>query len=213
MTITLNRKLNFSSFITIRPGNKKTSSVRERQKISNQKRLTELDWHFDNIKTILKCSNATPMRCKVGARYACSYCLDQFDNPTELRMHTVSKHENDKPEFFNLRSLSKHIVYLDITSLLCVLCNENIETLDALMEHLKSVHEELIHKQIKNQIVPYKCDASKVLCGVCNDDISCCPDLQDHMARHYRNFKCEFCSLTFMIRMRMIDHKMKVHRV
>uniref|UniRef100_A0A2A4K7B4 C2H2-type domain-containing protein n=1 Tax=Heliothis virescens TaxID=7102 RepID=A0A2A4K7B4_HELVI len=116
-TLTLDRKLNFSSFVSIRPvGKKAIPWVREQQKkIAEERRLTELDWQFDNIKTILKCSNASPVRCRVGSRFACSYCLDQFQNPTELRGHSIQVHANDKPEFFNARSLSRHIVYLDIT--------------------------------------------------------------------------------------------------
>ncbi|KAG6460259.1 hypothetical protein O3G_MSEX011878 [Manduca sexta] len=189
--LTLDKKLNFCSVITIRPvGSKSLPSIRERQqRISHQKRLTELDWHFDNIRTVLKCSNATPMRCRVGTRFACSYCLDQFQNPTELKNHTFATHSKDRPEFFSQRSLSKHIVYLDVTSLRCNICKENIDGLQELMDHLRTVHEELIHKQIKNQIVPFKYEGT-LLCAICSTDMNEFPDLQDHMKEHYKNFLC-----------------------
>ncbi|KAJ8705668.1 hypothetical protein PYW08_012714 [Mythimna loreyi] len=157
-SITLDRKLNYASFVSIRPVGKKTIPwVREQQKkIAQERRLTELDWQFENIKTVLRCSNATPVRCRVGTRFACSYCLDQFQTPKELRNHSLETHNNDRPEFFNARSLSRHIVYLDITDLICILCEEPIDGLDQLMEHLKTEHDELIYRQIKNQIVPFK---------------------------------------------------------
>ncbi|XP_050559331.1 zinc finger protein 366-like [Spodoptera frugiperda] len=214
-TISLDRKLNFASFVSIRPvGKKAIPWVRQQQqKIAEERRLTELDWQFDNIKTILRCSNATPVRCRVGTRFACSYCLDQFQNPTELRNHSTQDHINDKPEFFNARSLSRHIVYLDITGLQCKICDQSIESLEQLMDHLKAVHDELVYKQIKNQIVPFKYDGRKVLCGVCGIDIGEYNDFQDHMSDHYRNYVCGFCDSGFVIRSKMLEHKKTVHLV
>lgn len=215
MKLTLDKKLNFSSFIAIRPKGKMSIPwVRDQQRrIAQQKRLSELDWQFDNIRTILKFSNATPVRCRVGTRFACSFCLDQFQTASELKTHTSQCHANDKAEFFNARSLSRHIVYLDITNLKCKVCDKDMSGLEAIMDHLASAHDGIIHKQIKNQIVPFKYEGRNILCGVCNADIGGYTDLQDHMSEHYRNYVCGFCDLGFVIRSKMLDHKKSVHLV
>lgn len=81
------------------------------------------------------------------------------------------------------------------------------------MDHLKAVHDELVYKQIKNQIVPFKYDGRKVLCGVCGIDIGEYNDFQDHMSDHYRNYVCGFCDSGFVIRSKMLEHKKTVHLV
>ncbi|XP_031766341.2 zinc finger protein 808-like [Galleria mellonella] len=188
MKLTLDKRVNFSTFITIKP------SIQASKRAATMGRLTELDLHFDNIKTILRCSNATPVRCKVGDRYACGYCLAQFNKPNELKSHTLLMHTEDQPEVLKNRSLWKHIVYLDITSLFCKNCDDNLDNLKELMEHLKTKHDEVMHLHIKNQVVPCKFDGDDMKCGNCLMAFNTFDDLEDHMdEKHYRNYVCDFC--------------------
>lgn len=177
------------------------------------KRLTELDFHVDNIKTILDCSNATPIRCQVGDRFACSFCLDQYQNLEELKTHSISHHSNDKPDFLNTRSLSKFIVYLDITSLRCSKCRKVFVNLEEFKQHLKENHEEVIHDKINNQVVPFIFVDGVLKCGVCEMAFKVLNDLEVHMAGHYKNFLCEFCDTPFVNRSKMREHKKIVHKV
>ncbi|RVE42466.1 hypothetical protein evm_012896 [Chilo suppressalis] len=227
--ITLNKKLNFSTFIAIKPTGVSTKSSRSRTPTKSptpledepapkpvekpptrktprarppekiiQRRLTELDLHYDNIKTVLRCSNATPIRCKVGDRYACSYCLDQFGDPRDLKAHTLNTHSDtdDKPECLCIRSLSKYCVHLDVTNLKCELCDGGMDKLEDLIDHLKLEHDELIHTNIRNLMVPYKFETADVKCVVCLKDFGDYLDLQEHMSDHYKNYVVEkFCTL------------------
>lgn len=197
-SISLIRKVNFSSFISIPPGGipekpqkkkklqkvpqkvqkRKISEVIEekpevvelpkrktkrkaetRTKIPNptpKTRLTEMDWHLDNIRTILNCSNATPIHAKEDDGHSCSYCFQNFAKLSELKKHCFSNHKKGKPDFLKMRPgkiLSKHIVYLDITALKCRLCRADIDSLEMLMEHLQNAHEETMHLVIKNQVI------------------------------------------------------------
>ncbi|KAL0808597.1 hypothetical protein ABMA28_013038 [Loxostege sticticalis] len=212
--LTLNKRVNFSTFINIKPssGGRVRHVERSSQK---QKRLTELDLHFDNIKTVVRCSNATPIRCKVGDRYACGYCLDQYMDPRELKKHTLNKHRDsdDKLECLNIRSLSRYSVHLDITNLKCTICNDSINRLEDLIEHLKLEHDEPIHSHIRNLMVPYKFESLQLSCAVCLQEFDEYSDLQEHMTEHYRNYVCEFCDKAFIMRSVMVDHKKNVHRV
>lgn len=212
--LTLNKRINFSSIISIRPS-KKLKNAPSDKAAQKQRRLTELDLHYDNIKTVIRCSNATPIRCRVGDRYACGYCLDQYADPRDLKRHTLAKHRDcdDKLECLNIRSLSKYNVHLDITNLKCTNCNCSIDTLQGLIEHLKSEHEEPFHSHIRNLMVPYKFEGAGLRCCLCPVQVESYEQLQQHMAEHCRNYVCEFCDKPFLARHAMLDHKKDVHHV
>ncbi|KOB72140.1 Uncharacterized protein OBRU01_12676 [Operophtera brumata] len=259
-SITLCRKVNFSSFISIPPGGtpetNKTSHKKKKlpQKVQKRKisevveekppekvelkrtlptrksaskrkntseqrvkiphpnpktRLTEMDWHLDNIRTILNCSNATPIHAKEDGGHSCSYCFQKFSKLTELKKHCFSNHKKGKPDFLKMRPgkiLSKHIVYLDISSLKCRVCRADIESLEMLMEHLQNAHDETMHLVIKNQIMPLRVVDEILRCAVCAVDVEF-DKVADHMSQHYRNYVCEFCDASFVIRCKMLDHK------
>ncbi|CAG5057452.1 unnamed protein product [Parnassius apollo] len=67
-------------------------------------------------------SNATPIRSRIGSKYACGYCTNQYSTPAALKDHTLFVHVMDKPECLRISSLSKYVVYLDVTNLECLLC-------------------------------------------------------------------------------------------
>lgn len=177
-------------------------------------RITELDWQLDNAKAILKCSNATPIRCYVGARFACSYCMAQYTDPTKLRSHTETHRKNSKPDFLQIRSLSRFLVYLDVTNLTCKLCDTKINTIKNLLAHLSSVHEEVTHVGLKSQLIPFKFSDSGVFtCAMCDKCFEDFAELEGHMNEHFKNYVCEFCEEGFVNRSLMIEHKQVVHNV
>lgn len=176
--------------------------------------VTEIEWHLENIKNILNSSNATPIRSRENGEYQCSYCKQQFQKLSDLKLHTLTSksHKKKKPDFLKIHyaSLSKHIVYLDITSLQCSVCQLEMISLEVLMEHLKTDHDENMHLVIKNQIMPLRVVDEKLACSVCGTELEF-EGIQEHMAQHYRNYVCEFCDTSFVIRSKMIEHKKAVH--
>lgn len=194
---------------------RKAPRQRENSEEKVRKRpVTEIEWHLENIKNILNSSNATPIRSHDSGGYQCSYCKQQFENLTDLKVHTLTSksHKKKKPDFLKIHyaSLSKHIVYLDVTSLRCNVCQLEMISLEVLMEHLKNDHEENMHLVIKNQIMPLRVVDEKLTCSVCGTAVEF-EGIQEHMAQHYRNYVCEFCDTSFVIRSKMIDHKKAVH--
>lgn len=195
---------------------RKNTDVRVKIPNPNPKtRLTEMDWHLDNIRTILNCSNATPIHAKEDDGHSCSYCFQTFPKLSELKKHCFSNHKKGKPDFLKMRPgkiLSKHIVYLDISGLKCRVCRADIDSLEMLMEHLQNAHSEAMHLVIKNQIMPLRVVDERLRCAVCAADLDF-DKVAEHMSQHYRNYVCEFCDASFVIRCKMLDHKKSVHDV
>lgn len=204
--------------ISKRKGSSKRKNTDVRVKIPNpnpKTRLTEMDWHLDNIRTILNCSNATPIHAKEANGHSCSYCFQTFSKLSELKKHCFSNHKKGKPDFLKMRPgkiLSKHIVYLDISGLKCRVCRADIDSLEMLMEHLQNSHSETMHLVIKNQIMPLRVQDERLRCAVCAVDLDF-DKVAEHMSQHYRNYVCEFCDASFVIRCKMLDHKKSVHDV
>ncbi|CAK1587575.1 unnamed protein product [Parnassius mnemosyne] len=186
--------------------------TRKKKATDATKKTSELDFHFENIKFILLYSNATPIRSRIGSKYACGYCTNQYSTPAELKDHTLYTHVTDKPECLRISSLSKYVVYLDVTDLECLMCDARLKKLEDLMHHLKNYHDEPFHMDIKNHIIPFDFATSKMQCVDCCKQFDVFEDLQEHMNCHYKNYSCELCDDTWFVnRSLMMDHKKTVH--
>ncbi|XP_060809097.1 transcriptional repressor CTCFL [Amyelois transitella] len=183
------------------------------ERFDRKPRLAELDFHKDNVKTLIKTSNVTPVRYKNGDKYGCSYCRREFLNPRDLKSHSIEKHKDGKPSCFKIKLLSKFITFLDITSLKCKMCLTKMNNVQDLIDHLKDVHQETIHPNIKTQIVPFKFEDGEIKCGVCELVCKEFDLLEAHVATHFRNYVCQFCETAFIVKHKMVEHKKNVHQV
>lgn len=160
----------------------------------------EMKKHKANLRAILKYSNATPILRHIGIGYLCSYCAAHFIDPTDLKKHTLREHrDNFNP--LTCHNKSKRIEYcmkLDITSLQCNLCDEEIDTLEELIEHLISYHDVDFYTDIKNQILPFKFNGEQLHCFICGREFEKFKILQEHMHVHYKNFVCEVCDAGYV---------------
>ncbi|KAJ2938661.1 hypothetical protein O0L34_g11988 [Tuta absoluta] len=164
---------------------------------SDQEENTEYGKHRCNIREVLLCSNATPIRSG-GLSYNCSFCLEKYSNPQDLRQHNLDSHGDDvRVTFMQKASKTEFLVKLDITDLECKLCGISIDKLDDLLKHLKYDHDKKIHLDIGNQIMPFKLPDDKLTCAICQEDFRSFKRLQMHMHTHYRNYVCG-CSAGFI---------------
>ncbi|XP_013134184.1 PREDICTED: zinc finger protein 675-like isoform X5 [Papilio polytes] len=167
----------------------------------------ELMKHRNNIREILKCSNATPIRCHVGIGYACVFCEKQYPNPKDLKKHTIEEHASKTKRFMEGKQMFSYIVKLDITSLQCNLCATNINTLEVLIDHLINVHKRKFYTDIKNHILPFKFDDDAILkCVYCVSLFNKFKALLEHMNIHYRNYICDVCDVGFVNRSMLLNH-------
>lgn len=160
---------------------------------------TELQKHRNNIIEVIRGSNATPIRRYGGTGYMCCYCRDQYLEPTDLKKHTLlTHHDVYKASFMIKVGIDQYVIRLDITDLKCKFCDQNIDTLEQLMDHLKFDHERTIYTDIKNRIVPFKFGTEMHQCCVCMNTFPKFKMLLEHMNIHYRNYVCEVCDVGFV---------------
>ncbi|VVC98043.1 unnamed protein product [Leptidea sinapis] len=174
-----------------------------------KKKLGEvLEKHRTNVREIIRWSNATPIRCRGGIGYACCFCSDQYPDSADLKKHTIESHDDEaKGGFMKGRDMYGYVVKLDITSLVCSICRQSMQTLEQLMQHLKIAHDKPIDTDIQNHILPFKFDCENLQCFICHNVFNKFKRLQEHMHRHYRNFVCEVCDAGFVNRHFLFCHR------
>ncbi|XP_050676698.1 zinc finger protein 708-like isoform X21 [Leptidea sinapis] len=174
-----------------------------------KKKLGEvLEKHRTNVREIIRWSNATPIRCRGGIGYACCFCSDQYPDSADLKKHTIESHDDEaKGGFMKGRDMYGYVVKLDITSLVCGICRQSMQTLEQLMQHLKIAHDKPIDTDIQNHILPFKFDCENLQCFICHNVFNKFKRLQEHMHRHYRNFVCEVCDAGFVNRHFLFCHR------
>ncbi|XP_061725551.1 zinc finger protein 816-like isoform X1 [Cydia pomonella] len=166
----------------------------------------ELKKHRANIKILLECSNATPIRCFSGFGYKCCYCTEIYTNPNDLKTHTLTKHDVKTRKVLMQRNLLfAFLVRLDITGLKCMLCRAGMDKLNDLIEHLKLKHEKKLHTDVKSHILPFKFDDG-LKCVVCAKIFTKFRSLQEHMNVHFRNYICDVCETGYPNKRMLVQH-------
>ncbi|XP_075988989.1 uncharacterized protein LOC142984967 [Anticarsia gemmatalis] len=164
--------------------------------------------HLINIKEILRHTNATPIRRYRGLGYNCCYCEEQFPEANTLKKHTTDTHKDlTKAEFMGVK-FADYAVKLDITNLICKICNSPIDTLEQVMQHLKQEHKKNIYMDIPNHIIPFKFDTEVLRCYMCSNVFNKFKALLEHMHVHYRNYICDVCDAGFINNHGITNHKM-----
>ncbi|XP_022818937.1 zinc finger protein 729-like isoform X8 [Spodoptera litura] len=159
----------------------------------------ELIKHRSNIRLILQCSNATPIRCRGGIGYACCFCGDQFPDPAELKKHTLQGHDDKtKLQFMEGKMMFSFLVKLDITNLKCNICEVKFDKLEQFVEHLIKEHDKKIFTDIKSHVLPFKFDDDVLRCLYCQNVFNKFKNLQQHMNVHCRNYICKYCDAGFV---------------
>ncbi|CAH2230096.1 jg11303 [Pararge aegeria aegeria] len=179
------------------------------EKIKTPAPITEKNKHCNNLEVVLACSNATPIRSHDGFGYTCCFCTDHYVNPEDLKTHTLMTHNNsaDKLEFMKKQRPDAFLLKLDITLLKCRVCDESIETIDGLFEHLQNEHKKQVYMDVKKQIIPFKFHGKELKCAICPLVFSKYKVLLEHMHIHYRNYVCDICDCGFISRRAMLNHK------
>lgn len=169
--------------------------------------LPELEKHRTNVRMIMQYSNATPIRCRGGIGYACCFCPEQFPDPADLKTHTLDQHdEKVKLKFMKGKMMYSFLVKLDITSLHCNICDDDINSLEEFMTHLVQVHDKKIFTDIKNHILPFKFGDNILRCVMCSNLFNKFKALLEHMNTHYRNYVCDVCDAGFVTKNILFNH-------
>ncbi|XP_052745816.1 zinc finger protein 724-like [Bicyclus anynana] len=150
-----------------------------------------------DISDILLNTNATPIRCKGGKGYACCFCTNQFQDPKDLKDHTIYKHDDKtKSEFMKGVSLHNFFVKLDITDLKCS-CGSLLQNIEDLVQHLEAKHGKELNSNFMKYVVPFKFDDG-LKCAKCKLEFNNFKLLMEHMNVHYKNHVCDVCGAGFV---------------
>lgn len=151
-----------------------------------------------NIREMLLGSNATPIR-KYDIGFVCCFCTNQYELPADLKKHTIDDHDdNTKLNFMKGQFISQFLIKLDVTALMCKLCDTNLDDVKSLIKHLKDDHAKPMFTDIKNYILAFKFEGTENKCTVCSQTFNRFKVLQEHMYSHYRNYVCGVCDMGFL---------------
>ncbi|CAH1642042.1 unnamed protein product [Spodoptera littoralis] len=167
----------------------------------------ELIKHRSNVRLILQCSNATPIRCRGGIGYACCFCGDQFPDPADLKKHTLQDHDDKtKLQFMEGQKMFSFLVKLDITNLKCNICEAKFDKLEQFVEHLIKDHNKKVFTNIKSHVLPFKFDDDVLRCLYCQNVFNKFKNLLQHMNVHCRNYICDYCDAGFVNKNILTSH-------
>lgn len=193
------------------PKNDWSVSIKKKGLLKNldtEPELREIDKHLQNIREILVHTNATPIRCHDGHGYVCCFCYEKtYPDPADLKRHTLLKHtDSEKMTFMKHFPASGFKVKLDVTSLHCMLCQKDIDSLEQLMSHLIEEHDRKLYLDINNQILPFSFDNEPFTCVVCAKVFKNFKVIQEHMNVHYGNYLCGTCGAPFVNKRTLMGH-------
>lgn len=167
--------------------------------------------HIHNLQTILSYSNAMVFKNKDLFGYICWYCEKAYPNPADLRSHTEMEHKKERLIVRTSFDITSDVTKLDIFDLQCSLCDERVENLNRLKDHLVKIHNKVIYNDIKDHIVQYKLTKGEVYdCALCSSTYETFKMLKQHMNTHYSNYICSICNTAFATSRSLNSHK-KIH--
>ncbi|XP_049883320.1 zinc finger protein 658B-like isoform X2 [Pectinophora gossypiella] len=164
--------------------------------------------HKDNLRTILQYSNVLPFKNKSLLGYMCGYCDATYPDPVDLRAHTEADHEEERLNFKSNFDMTEYNVQVDISDLTCTLCNEKMENLNVLKDHLVKIHKKIIYNDIKDHIIQFRLKKGDVYdCIMCSATYETFKMLKQHMNVHYGNYTCSKCDSAFATKRSLNAHR------
>lgn len=159
-----------------------------------------------NAEIILQCSTACPFRTW-KSNFNCVFCRVQSSDPSILRTHMVTRHENYDVQAAFYKKLGKEFLKIDITDLHCKLCFIPIENFETLTYHLKNDHQQPINSDAQVGVLPFRLnDGSIWKCTMCPNEFKDFVSLKKHTSEHFQNYVCDTCGEGFITESAMIAH-------
>ncbi|XP_004926702.1 zinc finger protein 260-like isoform X2 [Bombyx mandarina] len=182
--------------------------LQENTRLTNSKRVyvTEKVAQIVNSSTLLENSNMTPFRSRARNGYPCFYCRNVFENLEKLREHTAMHKKNEIARVLRTYGSECFLVNVDVTDLMCTICDKKMSNVNELKSHLSKVHEKKIYTEFSDKVVPYKLSRDNFECQFCGCNFETFGAIERHMNVHFRNYVCKECGAGFVTKYRLKVH-------
>lgn len=152
-----------------------------------------------NAQILLQKSTAVPFRVW-KKNFQCLLCNVRVKEPQALRIHFAFQHQSYQVQRVFYKKLAYDYLSVDITDLHCKICSEPIPSLEVLMSHLKTIHNEPLDMDSKFGLLPFKMnDGTLWRCTVCTvNEFTDFYSLKKHTAEHFQNYVCDVCGDGFI---------------
>lgn len=163
-----------------------------------------------NALTIFEFSTVYPF-IYGNNKFKCFICSQPFLETALLRIHM-----NEAHTFAPLKRLvnnrRENILKVDVSEIACKICSIQLPGLSELKTHLKHDHEKPIDPELKDNIIPFKLEATEggYKCVICEENFIKVRILVIHMSVHFNNYSCEVCGSGFMT-LRLLKKHLEVH--
>lgn len=184
-------------------------------------------------------NNTSIIPFKFRGKCRCFYCGEVLPVYADLRKHTKAHgpcFEDDRA--IRLVKTDEAEVKVDISNIVCEICNEPFATFEEIISHLITKHSFSYDKDVKLTIMTYRlidlqclsCDQKfnqvnelvahvnhkhpiqSLDCQICHQKFIRKPYLDAHMRlKHKDNYKCLKCSQMFLSHSSLEEHKIKSH--
>ncbi|CAK1587588.1 unnamed protein product [Parnassius mnemosyne] len=167
-----------------------------------------------NLACIIKMSTAMPFKYYQN-RFTCFYCSKTFLEHEEMREHTISVHSFAEIEGSLSEILKKFTsrATVDISSLSCRVCNENLEDLDKLIDHLIVAHHVKCDRSVTGAIQAFKLVKYEMKCPSCPNKFSYFNTLLKHINEEHKakSHLCSTCGVRFGSEAVLTSHVTRTH--
>lgn len=159
-----------------------------------------------NAITILESSTIMPFKWQ-RQNFLCFFCHRTFQKTDALKDHTL-KHKTSSVKSAVSYMRGDESVKVDVTDIKCKLCNEPLQDLNSLIDHLQAKHDKRFAEDYGYGLIPYKLREEEYKCAICSKEFQYYMKLNQHMNVHYGNLVCETCGKAFMSQSRLRSHSL-----
>lgn len=136
----------------------------------------------------------------------CLFCRERYDNLADFRSHMKTQHEP-----FEMKKAFHHVsktnyIKVDCTEISCRLCFKKISTPNEIPKHLEEEHAIKFISDAGIAWFPYRFVNDKLVCGICDVNKPGLRQLSIHIATHYKNYTCDACGKSYMVKSSLLSH-------
>ncbi|KAL0853066.1 hypothetical protein ABMA27_012841 [Loxostege sticticalis] len=114
----------------------------------------------------------------------------------------------------SVNNRKESILKVDVSDVTCKICSAKPNGLSELKTHLKNEHQKPINPDLKDNIIPFKLEATEGVlghkCVICDQNFIKFHMLVIHMRVHFHNYSCEVCGSGFMT-LNLLKRHSEVH--